>query len=182
MKLKAIYILILLAAFTSCDDDNNNLSNITEEASSGAVIELVSTTNNTISQEDAQGSLEARLEYRDDENGTLLEEMRVYVTYYDLSEMSGDSTEALVEQEILFETIAASSFIAGENSFPVYDLAITADQFLSNTNNTSTSIAAGDIFTTRFELLLTDGRIFSSTNTAVNGGLNIDFIINTEVN
>ncbi|EAQ38676.1 hypothetical protein MED134_12286 [Dokdonia sp. MED134] len=182
MKFKAIYFLVIIMVFASCDDDNVNLSSIADSASNGAVIELVSTTNNTISQEDAQGSLEARLEYRDDENGTLLEEMRVYLTYYDLSEMSGDSTESLVEQEILFETIGASNFIAGENSFPVYDLAITADQFLSNTNNTSASIAAGDIFTTRFELLLTDGRVFTSTNTAVNGGLNIDFIINTEVN
>lgn len=182
MKTNITLFITLLMAFVSCEDDNNNdLSNITEQSSTGAVVEIVSTTNNSISSETEEGSLETTLEYRDGENGTLLSQMNVYLTFFDNSTSEGDSSQAIVNQEVALSTIDASAFEIGVNGFPVYNLNISASEFYDATNNTAESTAASDIFTTRFELVLTDGRIFSSTNTGANGGLNSDFTINTVI-
>ena len=69
MNFKAIYFLVIIMVFASCDDDNVNLSSISDAASNGAVIELVSTTgldgviasNTSVNREGLQVS-DARLE------------------------------------------------------------------------------------------------------------------------
>lgn len=182
MKLQITMMCLALVSLLSCEnDDNVNTSSIQEQADTGAVVEVVALTNNSLTVGTAEGSLETTLEYRDGENGSLLDTMTVYITFMDNTENEGDTSSALVNQEVLFTTVDAASFGTGTNGFPVYDLAISSLEFLAATSNTTESIAVSDIFSTRFELLLTDGRIFSSSNIGNNGGLNSDFTINTEV-
>lgn len=182
MKMQITMIAFIILTFLSCEeDDNANLTNIQEQASIGAVVEIVTTTNNSITAGTAVGSLATTLEYRDGENGTLLENMKVFVLFLDNSENEGDTSNALIDQEVLVNTVTLNDFTEGVNGFPIFDLTISALEFLAFTDNTSESIAPNDTFTTRFELLLTDGRVFTNTNTGDNGGLNSDFTINTQV-
>ena len=181
MKTNNVLLLLCLALISfSCKEDDK-LSNINNDADFGAVVEIVSTETNSLSTANLEGALKTSLEYRDAENGTLLENMKVYITFRDFTQDEGDSSGALVNQEVLLRTIDAANFSNGANNFPVTDLNINAEDFLNTTNNTLSSIAAGDDFLTRLELTLTDGRVFSTNNISDNGGLNSDFSIITKV-
>jgi len=181
MKTNKILLLISLTLLTfSCKEDDK-LSNINADADFGAVIEILTTQTNGLSSANLDGALRATMEYRDAEEGTLLDNMKVYITFKDFTSDAGDSSGALVDQEVLLRTIDVANFSNGTNNFPVTALNITSEDFLNNTNNTLSSIATGDEFSTRLELTLTDGRIFSSNNVGDNGGLNSDFRIVTKV-
>ena len=120
------------------------------------------------------------IEYRDGDQGALLDNLKVYVTYSDNSDSAGDSSNAIF-QEVLLKTVESSAFSTNTTDFPTYNLQVSTQEFLNASNNTLEGIAVNDNFFTRFEVTLTDGRVFSTNNTGNNGGLNIDFSVNTLV-
>ncbi len=182
MKIKKLLCATLLAvAFTSCGDDDSNVNNLIESLDNGAVVQVTDTNSNTLFSDNLEGALNTTLEYRDSQNGSLLDTMDVFVTFIDNSEDAGDSSNAIVDQEVLLSTIQNDAFNPGENNFPVFNLLVNTEDFLVITNNTLEGIEPGDLFVIRLELTLTDGRVFSSNNIGNNGGLSSDFIININV-
>ena len=181
MEIKKILFIASISLITlySCSSDDSNV--LSDSFDNGAILEVVDTANNIIFDDNLDGLLDTTVEYRDAENGSLLGEFRVYITYLDNTEDSGDSTSALVRQEVLLRVIESSTFENGQDGFPRHNLVITTQDFLAITNNTLDGISAGDEYIVRFEILLTDGRIFSINNTGSNGGLTSDFNVLTPV-
>lgn len=179
-KITLSFVSLMLLTIIGCSEDDEGINPATD-VTNGAVIERVATNSNTIFSGNLDGSLDALLEYRDAEDGTLLDELQVFVTFFDNSEGIGDSSNATVNSEVLLTTVDANAFMNGDNDFPTYNLVITSQDFLTATNNTINGIATNDRFITRLALILTDGRVFSSSNIANNGNLNTDFTIITNV-
>ena len=177
---KLVYFVLISFALTSCSSDDEDINPATD-VTNGAVVQRTATTSNTLFMDSLNGSLDTLLEYRDAEQGTLLAEMQVFVTFFDNSEGLGDSTTAIVGSEVLLLTVNASQFTNGVSDFPLYPLVISSQEFLDATNNTLEGIATNDRFVTRLGLILTDGRVFSISNIANNGNLNTDFVIVTNV-
>lgn len=178
MKIKKILLLVIASTMIwSCSsDDENNVPSI-NDLDNGALVEVVTTANSTIFNNNLDGSLDTVVEYRDSENGSLLDDFNIYITFIDNSENTGDSTNAIVNQEVLLRTVEPTEFTLGQDGFPRHNLIITTEDLLAITDNSLDGIAAGDEFIVRFELVLTDGRIFSENNTGSNGGLTSDFRI-----
>ncbi|WP_299209165.1 hypothetical protein [uncultured Dokdonia sp.] len=180
MKIKKI-LFITFATITlwSCSDDDSNV--FADDFDNGAVLEIVATGNNSVSSDTLEGGLNTTLEYRDAENGVLLDKLNVYITFIDNTENAGDSSNAIVRQEVLLRAVDATEFSIGQDDFPRYNLIVTTQDFLNITNNSLDGIAPGDDYIVRFEIVLTDGRVFSVNNTGSNGGLTSDFNIITTV-
>lgn len=178
-KLPAIISLFLLLCI-SCDSDDRSPSDFLAESDRGALIRSLDTQNNSISAETLDGSLEAFLEYTDNEQGQLLDRLDIYTTFSDQS-ADGDSSMAIT-QEVLIQSIEETAFEIGVNDFPTYQMTITAQEFLAATNTTMESIATGDTFTTRLELVLTDGRTFSFLESDQFGPGLATFLFSTPVN
>lgn len=179
MKIKKILLFALTTVtLWSCSTDDSN--NPTESFDNGAFVSLATVTSNTIANNSLDGGVDVDLEYRDSQDGVLLDKLDIYVSYFDRSENEGDSSNATFGEQLL-RTVQETSFFVGENDFPVHNLVITTQDFLDLTNNTLDGIAASDQFITRFEITLTDGRVFSTNNTGNNGGLISDFNIVTTV-
>ncbi|WP_299677364.1 hypothetical protein [uncultured Dokdonia sp.] len=175
---KILLLTFATIALWSCSSDDSNTS--ADDFENGIIMSIAEITSNTIFNDNLDGNLDINLEYRDAENGALLDKVDIFVTFLDKSENIGDSTSAIT-QEVLLRTVEDTSFSTGDNSFPVHNLIITTQDFLSITNNTLDGIATGDEYITRFEVTLTDGRVFSTNNTANNGGLISNFNVITSV-
>lgn len=180
MKTKLLSLLSLCIIIASCSDDESSPLDILEDAQQGALIVAVETQNNSIASDTASGSLEVLLEYSDAQQGALLDKMNIYATFFDQS-ADGDSTAAVTE-EVLLRTVEKTLFEEGSNDLPTYQMNIAAQEFLTVTNNTSESIASGDTFATRLELVLTDGRTFSFNESDQFGVGVATFIFSTPVN
>ncbi len=179
MKIKKILLLTLTTiTLWSCSTDDSN--NPTESFDNGAFVTLATITSNTIFNDNLDGGVDVNLEYRDSDAGALLDKLDIYVSYFDRSENAGDSSNATFEEQLL-RTVEETGFSNGENDFPVLNLVITTQEFLDLTNNTLDGIAPNDEYITRFEITLTDGRVFSTNNTGNNGGLISNFNIVTKV-
>ncbi|MFT5890567.1 MAG: hypothetical protein ACI9Y7_000660 [Dokdonia sp.] len=180
MKTKNTLLLTLATIILySCSSDDSNV--IADSFDNGAFIEAITITDNTIFSDSLEGGLETNLEYRDSGNGGLLDTFNVYITFLDNTDNAGDSTDAIVREEIFLRAIEATTFSIGPDGFPRYNLIVPTQDFLTSTNNSLEGIATGDEYIIRFELVLTDGRIFSINNTGISGGLIGDFSIITPV-
>lgn len=180
MKIKILPIAGLLLASISCSTDESSPLDVLEDAEQGALIVAIETQNNTISADTTEGSLEVLLEYSDENQGQLLDKMNIYTTFFDQS-AEGDSSNAITE-EVLLSAIEETEFQDGTNNLPTYQMTITAQEFLTATNTTNESIASGDMFATRLELVLTDGRTFSFAESDQLGVGVATFIFSTPVN
>ncbi|MEP0262802.1 hypothetical protein [Dokdonia sp.] len=178
---KLLLLLIFIITLASCSsDDGNDIPSI-NDLDNGALVEIVTTADNIIFNNNLDGLLDTIVEYRDSESGSLLDDFNIYITFLDNSDNTGDSTNALVREEVLLRTVEPTEFTLGQDGFPRHNLIITTQDFLTITNNTLDGIASGDEYIVRFELVLTDGRVFSVNNTGDNGGLTSDFNIITTV-
>lgn len=180
MKIKLVSLLSIVSLLSACTEDESSPLDILDDAALGATIVAVQTQNNSITGTTAEGSLEVLLEYADSEQGTLLDKMNIYTTFSDQS-ADGDSSSA-ISSEVLIRSVEETAFENGENNFPVYQMNITAQEFLTATNNTTQSVASGDMFATRLELVLTDGRTFSFAESDQFGAGVATFIFSTPVN
>ncbi|GGG26687.1 hypothetical protein GCM10011344_29310 [Dokdonia pacifica] len=179
MKMKKI-LLLMLATVTlwSCSSDDSNV--LPESFENGVIISIADITTNVIFNNNLDGRLDIDLEYRDAENGSLLDKVDIFVTFLDKTDNTGNNN-GVIEEEVLLRTVENTGFSIGDNDFPVHNLVITTEDYLSITNNTLDGITAGDEYITRFEVTLTDGRVFSTNNTGSNGGLISNFNVVTSV-
>ena len=170
LKLFSLSAIAATMAF-SCSSDDKVSDTVLDGATSGAVLRTISLISTELPIGSSDAGFAVEVEEQDAQNGALLESVDVFVTFADNSD-DGDSTGANFN-EVSLGNIPASAFSTDTPfglprttiSYPLADL-------LSATNLTESQIFGGDTFTVRLSLNLTDGRVFTDSNTAnvVTGG------------
>jgi len=165
MNYKIVLAVAFIAIFAACSESNKIVDQITDGVTRGAVLRQLNTISNTVAINSATNELEAGeefsvvLEYQDDEDGDLLQELRVYVGFDDNTDDDVDNSK----EEVLSQSVPASAFTVGDRGLPQLTYAISAQELQSAVGLSNDQIGfGGDRFTVRFEILLTDGRTFSN--------------------
>jgi len=174
-KLKYLFLLPFIAGiFTSCEEEEQ-VDILIDNVERGAILRTVQILSNEFpfdAPDTAEFSVE--LEEQDQEDGALLSDVQVFVTFSDGSSEEGDSSGGIVDQEVMVTTIPGSAFAIGPNGLPRFTYTVSLTELLGLVNLTADNIFGGDTFTTRFNLRLTDGREFTNDlgdNIDVNGNI-----------
>lgn len=183
---------LLAMSLGSCEDDEQNITDLVQETvETGAILRTIDFTDELI-LDVAPEQFVLTLEEQDEQEGGLLQEVNVYVTYTDNSDIAGNSSGFNTE-EVLIDTVPASEFSPGPFGLPRVTVTYPVSDLLAAVGGTSTDqIYVDDTFRFREELVLTDGRVFTAENAGtvittgffnspfqhvqtVTGGLNISF-------
>ncbi len=152
-------LALVLSAFNSCGEADKVVDGIFEDVTRGAILRTVNLVSNELPIGQADGSFIVELEVQDQEQGTLVNQIEVYVGFADNTEQIGPGTNV---DEQLFDTVESSTFTTGEFGLPRFTYSVTLPELLNFVGRTEADITGGDQFPIRFELVLSDGRRFSS--------------------
>ena len=151
----------------SCSESDKVVDQIVADEQRGAVLRQTEVRSNSVALNTDTGLLvdgeqfDVDLEYQDTEDGNLLSEMNVYVSFADNTDDEVDNTKS----EVLHETLSASDFTTGTRGLPIVTYSILGTEMLSTLGLSPDALGiGGDVFTVRFEVVLTDGRSFSAEN------------------
>lgn len=165
--MKIINKLLLAAAsmlvaftFNACDDGNA----VVDEVYANTTFGLVLRTVNIISDELPIGQTDSffgvELEMQDVENGALVDNLEVYVSFVDNTVEEGETDYS--KSEVMVATIQSSEFTVGENGFLRTTYSITLPEMLAALSLSEDNVDGGDQFRVRFEAVMVDGRRFSN--------------------
>ncbi len=189
---KYVVASALILGFMGCEDDEQNVTDLVQETvETGAVLRTIDFTDELLLDIQPEQFV-ITLEEQDELEGGLLQEVNVFVTYTDNSDIAGNSS-SFTTTEILLDNIPASEFSPGPFGLPRVTVTYSVDELLAAIGGSSTDqIYVDDTFRFREELVLTDGRVFSVDNAGgiitagffnspfqhtmtVTGGINVSF-------
>lgn len=160
-------MFIASLTFSSCGDEVNELqTGATGEAGAYARILTSDEDKTTNLLDPTSSSFDAKIEFVDAEAGNLVESYSIYVTFKDNTIASDTAPDYSISNEVLIETWEKSSFVSGD-VYPSLDITINAADAINKLGLDLTNADGGDTFIYRGEILLSDGRTFSSTNSGV---------------
>ncbi len=159
MKNNYLLLLFIISLF-SCTSEEKPIENVFGETERGAVLRTIGIENLTFDTSAPERPIQISLEYQDNENGTLLKDVRISITFIDNTPSDGDNS-----QDIIFlKTILLEEFMDGANGFPVADIMITTQELLDAFSLDATQISCTDTFVIDLSLHLVDGRVFTNAN------------------
>lgn len=164
------YILLALGfVMTLSCTEEKIVDQVQETVGRGLVLRTVASLGDSFSISDTSSVWGRTLEAQDSENGALLSEIRVYVTFTDNTIEDGDPDFSTAEAQL--PTVSASTFSPGPFGFPRGDVTVSYADAIAATGVDFDDIDGGDAFNFRLEALLTDGRIFTNNaaGTVANG-------------
>jgi len=155
-----IFSIIALSSLllTSCNEGDAVVDNIVDNTERGAILRTIDLISNELPIGVADGSFSVELEVQDQEQGTLINTVEVYVGFRDNTDEIGPGTN--VDQS-LFDTVDKSTFVTGDFGLPRFTYSVTLPEMLAFVGRTEDDITGGDQFEVRFELVLSDGRRYS---------------------
>ncbi len=158
-KIKSFIILVALslAAIVSCSDPDNAIYDVFDEVSTGGTLRTLERISSDFNIFDLNSKWHIVVEEQDAQKGGLLSKVDVYVSFLDRTPGNDNSTG-----EVLVGTFDRSVFETGANGLPVTDIQTTFGESLAALGLEDGDYNGGDIFNFRLELVLTDGRTFSS--------------------
>ncbi|EAQ38406.1 hypothetical protein MED134_03804 [Dokdonia sp. MED134] len=156
--MKKIYFIILVGILTACSDDEKAIEVVTEEIERGAVLRNINRIENNFEAGDLTSAFAVEVEEQDEEDGALLDFVRVYTKYIDRDVSNGNDTSP----EIILKDIEASSFTTGPVGLPRHTLNVSYEETVTAHNLDLNAIQPGDQFEVRLEVFLTDGRSYSN--------------------
>ena len=166
-NIKKYLILAMGLLVMACSTDDKLVDIVEENVGRGLVLRTVNTISSSYNIFDTSSEWGVTLEVQDEEGGSLLSEVRVFIAFTDNSTTGGDDSKA----ESAFTTIPASAFSVGPFGFPRTDLTVSYSDALAANGLTTADIEGGDQFNFRLEAQLTDGRVFTNNaNGTVLGG------------
>lgn len=171
MKNKNLFTLLaaLLIILSACKDENLAPIATFDSAEKGAYVRLVTQTNGNVDLTDiANSKMEYTIEFVDLEQGNLVSEYNLQVTYEDNNPENGDNSKGPVE----FRTYAAAEFITNQAGFKsLENIQITAQQVLDAVGIGAEDVLSGDQFKFTGNVTTTSGANFNAANSsaAVNG-------------
>lgn len=167
-KLKYLLLAVPFAiTLNSCDSDEQ-VDELIDSVERGAILRTVEIFSNELPIGVADAEFSVRVEEQDEEDGGLLQSVDIFVSFTDGSPDDGDSSGAITG-DVMVSSIGADQFENGPNGLPRATITVTLDAMLAALNLTADDLFGGDVFRTRLQLNLTDGRSFTN-----DGGDNVD--------
>lgn len=157
-NIMGIASILLIGA---CEDGDKVFDEITSNETRGAILRTVSLNSNELPIGEATANFDVDLEIQDQENGTLVSSVEVFIGFNDNTDAVGPGTDVA---EQLFTTINSSEFTTGEFGLPRFNFNVLLNDMLSFVGRNSDDITGGDNFPIRFELVLVDGRRYSNAD------------------
>ena len=152
-----LLLLSGLALFIRCEDPDNAIYTVLEDYTNGAVLRTKADPLNNFQFNSSEKDQEfyVRIEQQDEENGDLLDYVAVYLKLSSsVDGVSIPETEAM--------RLEASDFSKNDNGLNEGVVRLDLNTALQRLGANDTQYNGGDAITVRLELVLTDGRTFSS--------------------
>jgi len=154
----------------SCQDSENTIDTVLDYET-GAILRTISVDSQLLNASDPNSLFSVTIEEQDEQDGGLLQEVRVLV---ELRDLTTDFTTPATG-EVLVQTIPASEFSTGPVGLPRTQVNMAfgdAAAALGLPLDPQTGYNPGDIFVVKLELVLTDGRVFGASSAAgiITGG------------
>jgi len=162
MKNLKYIVLVMLVTMFSCDESSDP-NNFYDENNNGAWLKTIALDANLNLNDINSAQFEVTLEEVDEEGGALLSRVDVYASFIDNTIEGSDISVA----ETFYHTFDASDFDTSTGR-PRITHIITANEISSFMSLNPSELAATDLFVFRYELVLTDGRTFSTINSGTN--------------
>ncbi|WP_273566200.1 hypothetical protein [Maribacter halichondriae] len=171
MKKIKIYMtsLILGSLAWSCSE-TKLIDDVFEETDRGLVLRTVASLGDNYNISDTSSVWGVTLEVQDKENGALLSDVKVFVSFVDTTVEDGGTDFSTAETEI--GTFSAANFSnIGPFGFPRGDISYSYAEAIAATGVDFDNIDGGDTFNYRLEANLTNGRTYTNNaNGTVTGG------------
>jgi len=153
--------------FTACEDGDQVFDQIVEAETRGSILRTIEVTENEIQYDVPTstlvgGGFSATVEVQDQEDGDLLQSLDVFIGYSDNTAAIGSST--IGDGEVLIQSFSLSDGTIGEFGLPRFTYSVTAQEMQSALGLTGDDIFGGDAFTIRFEIVRTDGAVYSAAD------------------
>jgi hypothetical protein len=155
---KIVLLLLSVIVISSCESDDKAIEQVFDGVEYGAVLRNLGIINQSFSLSDPNSFFGITVEEQDEEYGALLDVVNVYTTYTD-NNGNGNS-----QPEVLVKTYAAADFSIGDKGLPVTDIIVTLGEASAAAGIANYGV--GDNYRMRLELVLTNGRTFSSESTS----------------
>lgn len=134
-----------------------------DQATTGAYPRLLESGSTLINLFDVAGSqFDYTVEFVDAEQGNLVAEYVLEVTYVDANPSNGDASTGPLE----YARFTQDDFTTNEGGFREISVSIPATELVSLVGTTADDLLAGDEFNFVTRLILTDGREFADVNSA----------------
>ena len=165
-----ILICSLLMVSFSCQDSENTIDDVLDYET-GAILRTISVENAVLNSSIPTTAFVAVIEEQDEQDGALLQEVRVLVELRDLTtEFTTPATG-----DVYVKSIPASEFTTGPVGLPRATISATfgeMQQALGLSLDAENGYQAGDVFIVKLEVVLTDGRSFGPSSAAgiITGG------------
>jgi len=156
--MKKIYFIILVGILTACSDDEKAIEVVTEGIERGAVLRNINRIEKNFVDGDLTSTFAVEVEEQDEEDGALLDFVRVYTKFIDRDLSNGNDSTA----EVILSDIEASSFTAGPFGLPRDIIEVSYEEMINAHSLDLDNIEPGDQFEVRLEVFLTDGRSYSN--------------------
>jgi len=164
--LNKISLFLVLALIVGCSDTDRPIDALNEGTTRGTVLKTVEDETSLEFNVGVENLVTIAAEVID-QRGQDFEKVDVFVSFFDNNPEDGDESR----DEVLITTLNPGDFdTSGE--FPKLNLEFTEVDFNTALDLTGDDYTGGDRFNIRLELVMTDGRIFTSTNAnnVVTGG------------
>ncbi len=166
MKLynRILGLIIILLAVSSCQDDERLPLVVLDTVEKGAYPRLIDQTESLINLFDVAGSSYTySVEFVDEVGGSLVAAYVVDLVYDDNDPSNGDNSSGPTE----FIRVTSDQFTQGENGFlAAAPFTITGTQAFAAAGVSEDQVSAGDNFNFVGRIELTDGRVFSQSNSS----------------
>ncbi len=132
MKINYKYFSVLALAsllFSSCDEGTAVVDDITANTTSGAILRTVNVISNELPIGADAALFSVELEVQDKQNGSLVDNVEVYLGFRDNTVATG--APDLDKAEVLVTTLPSSGFTQGPFGLPRFSYSITLADMLS---------------------------------------------------
>lgn len=146
----------------SCTEGDKAIEEVLVEVDRGAVLRTLQINNGEFDINDTTALFDILLEEQDIEEGELLESVGIAIRFIDNTPENGDNSSNTVQAPAL----VPEDFTLGNNQLPITNLQFTFEQLLSLTGVAYESVSCTDQFRIDLTISLTDGRVFSTSNSS----------------
>ncbi len=155
-NIKLIFGFLFLVFAWGCSDGDRIVDEVLNTTTSGGILRTLSTNTGTFDFNDPSVAWSITVEAQDEENGKLLESVKVYAGLY--------RDAALIGTEEFVKEIPSSSFTLGINDLPVGDITASLAEVASSLSLSENDYLNTDEFRIRLEYVMTNGLTWSNSD------------------